>query len=417
MTKRRENTERGIAFNVAMLYIMNISKLIFPLITLPYLTRVLSVETYGVVSYVKATMVYAQLIVDFGFLLSGVKAITENRDDRDKLGKITGNIVFAKLLLAIVSGVFIGIFSIFIPILRENPLFVFLSLIPVILTIFLFDFLFRGIEQMHIITIRYVLMKAITVGLTLIFVKSDRDMMLIPVLDIIGSLAAIALVIIEVRKLGIKLNFSGRLKGAILAVRESALYFISDAATTVFGALNTVIIGIFMSKTDVAYWAVCLQLVNAVKAMYTPVTNGIYPRMIQTKDLRIIKKSLQIFMPLIVIGCVIVLIFSENILTIVGSIKYVGAAQTMRCLVPVLFFCFPAMLFGWPCLGAINKVADTTKTTIAAACVQIVGLSFIAITGNFSLISVALVKSFTEMCLMAFRLRYCYRYRNEFRKG
>ena len=55
-----------------MLYIMNIAKLVFPLITLPYLTRVLSVDCYGVVSYVKATMVYAQLVVDFGFMLSAV---------------------------------------------------------------------------------------------------------------------------------------------------------------------------------------------------------------------------------------------------------------------------------------------------------------------------------------------------------
>ena len=89
MKKNLPRKGKGIAFNVSMLYIMNIAKLVFPLITLPYLTRVLSVDCYGVVSYVKATMVYAQLVVDFGFMLSGVKAITEAREDRELVGRIT----------------------------------------------------------------------------------------------------------------------------------------------------------------------------------------------------------------------------------------------------------------------------------------------------------------------------------------
>ena len=64
-----------------MLYIMSIAKLLFPLITLPYLTRILTEETYGFVSYVKSCMVYIQLIVDFGFILSSVKDIVKANGD------------------------------------------------------------------------------------------------------------------------------------------------------------------------------------------------------------------------------------------------------------------------------------------------------------------------------------------------
>lgn len=101
--KKSTSKGKSLAFNVSMLYIMNIAKLVFPLITLPYLTRVLSVDCYGVVSYVKATMVYAQLVVDFGFMLSGVKAITEAREDRELVGRITGNVILAKVMLSIAS--------------------------------------------------------------------------------------------------------------------------------------------------------------------------------------------------------------------------------------------------------------------------------------------------------------------------
>ena len=59
--------------NTIALYAMNIVKLIFPFLTLPYLTRVLSTSGYGVVTYVKAVIVYAQLFIDFGFMLSATK--------------------------------------------------------------------------------------------------------------------------------------------------------------------------------------------------------------------------------------------------------------------------------------------------------------------------------------------------------
>ena len=405
---------KGIAFNVSMLYIMNIAKLVFPLITLPYLTRVLSVDSYGVVSYVKAMMVYAQLIVGFGFMLSGVKKIAEVREDLDAVSRETGNIVLARGILSLVSFAAIMVAAQFIPILHENMLYTFLAFIPIALAPLLVDFMFRGLEQMQIITIRYVLMKSISVGLTLVLVKSDADILWIPILDILSSLVAIVLVMYEVRKLGIRLDFSEGLKGAWTSLKISSIYFVSEAATTVFGALNTILVGIFMTKADVAYWAVCLQLVSAVRAMYTPITNGIYPQMIKTKDFGLIKKSLKYFMPLVTLGCLIVLFGAKYILVIAGSAKYAAAAPTMRCLVPTLFFAYPALLLGWPTLGAINKVADTTKTTISAAVVQIAGLVILGLSGHFTITLVALLKSMTEVCLMSFRLRYVIKYRGEF---
>lgn len=414
--KQTDKKRQGVAFNVSMLYIMNIAKLVFPLITLPYLTRVLSVDCYGVVSYVKATMVYAQLVVDFGFMLSGVKAITQIRDDAERVGIMAGNIVMAKGMLSAASFVIIVVAAMFIEILRENMLYTILAFVPIALSTFLLEFLFRGLELMHIIAVRYVTMKTISVGLTLVLVKGNDDILWIPILDILSSVVAIVLTLVEVRRLGIRLSFVESFKGSLAALKTSSIYFASEAATTVFGALNTVLVGIFMDRADVAYWAVCLQLVSAVRAMYTPINNGIYPQMIKKKDLSLIKKVVKLFLPIVIVGCIIVLVFAEYILVIAGSAKYAAAAPVMRCLVPVLLFSFPAMLFGWPVLGAIDKAKETTKTTIAAAVVQIAGLIILGVTDNFTIMMVALMKSFTEMCLMSFRLRYCWKFRGEFAK-
>lgn len=64
-----------------------------------------------------------------------------------------------------------------------------------------------------------------------------------------------------------------------------------------------------------------------------------------------------------------------------------AAATVFRYLIPVLIFSFPAMLLGWPTLGAINKEQQVTKTTVWTAVFQIAGLAMLAVTGHFNLIS------------------------------
>ena len=149
-------------FNTVMLYLLTAAKTIFPLITLPYLARVLSVSCYGVVSYVKAVVGYAQIITDFGFMYSAVKDIVVAKNNTEKISEIIGDTVISKLILSISAFVVIMLLSCKIQILKDNWLYLCLSLCVPILSSFLMDFLFRGIEKMHIITIIFVLMKTIS---------------------------------------------------------------------------------------------------------------------------------------------------------------------------------------------------------------------------------------------------------------
>ena len=190
-----------------MLYGMSIAKIVFPLLTLPYLTRVLSVESYGVVSYVKAVMQYMQLVVDFGFMLSGTKDIVNAKNDHEKLEKEVGDILLARVLLAAAAFVaLLGMIAV-IPLLRANIGYTLLAFVTVFLSVFLFDYFFRGIEKMQVISLRFVAMRGIATALTFIFVHSDKDILFVPLLDAVGSLVAVILVFVELKKENIKIHF------------------------------------------------------------------------------------------------------------------------------------------------------------------------------------------------------------------
>jgi PST family polysaccharide transporter len=136
-----------LVINTAMLYIMNIAKLVFPFLTLPYLTRVLSVEGYAMVSYVKSVMQYMQLTVDFGFMLSATTAIVAACGDRKKIGSIVSHTILAKLLLCAAALAVLAGMTASIDLLRQNGMYVFLSFVTVALSAFLVDYLFRGLAD------------------------------------------------------------------------------------------------------------------------------------------------------------------------------------------------------------------------------------------------------------------------------
>ena len=102
------------------------------------------------------------------------------------------------------------------------------------------------------------------------------------------------------------------------------------------------------------------------------------------------------------------------VLQIVGGEQYVAATSLFRALVPVLIFSFPGIVLGWPTLGALDKAAQVTKTTILSAVVQVASLLLLIATGHFTVMWIAIFRCVTEFVLMASRGCYCWKYRSEF---
>ncbi|MBL4932593.1 oligosaccharide flippase family protein [Clostridium paridis] len=393
--------------NTIALYLMSIVKLVFPLLTLPYLTRTLSTDMYGIVTYVRALIVYVQLVIDFGFLLSATKEIVFVAADKEKVGRITGDTLAEKGILAIYATLFFIIISMFIPILNQNKLFSSLYLLSALVTIFLFDFMFRGLEKMHLIAIPYIVAKSITTFLTFVMIHGDGDLLLIPTLEIVGNIVAVIISFYFVRKLEIKISFSS-FREWLKDLRESFVYFISNFATTVFGALTTVVAGFYLSMSNIAFWGICMQILSAAKALYNPITNSLYPHMLREKDINIIKKINIIMIIPMLIGSAIVFFASETVMQVIGGDKYISAGNVLRILLPAFIFSFYSMLYGWPVLGAIGKVKETTTTTIIASVVQVCGLGILILSSNLNLYGLAISCSLSEITLFVIRyFVYC----------
>lgn len=413
MKLKRIKFNSKVVENTTMLYLYTFAKIIFPLITLRYLTRVLSLNTYGMVSFVKAYMIYIQLFVDFGFILSSVKEIVRANKNNELIGLIVGQTIVAKIILSCIS-IVVTFFLIFmIDTLQDNILFTFLSLLVIVVSSFLLDFLFRGIEEMKIFTFSFILMKAISTLLIILLVKKDSHVLLIPVFDLLSSLVAILYTWTKIKELNILIRFES-LKKSIFMIKESLTYFLSNVATTAFGAFNTLLIGMVMSNDQVALWSVALYVISAINTLYSPIVNGIYPNMIRTKSIQFIKKTLLIFMPIVIIGSVLLFLLSDFVIFVMAGEQYAQASLILKLLIPVLVFSFPSMILGWPTLGVIGKEKEVMFTTVITAIVQVSGLLLIVYIREISLIQVAFFRSITELLMLLLRWGYVHRYKIHF---
>lgn len=396
--------------NTFWLAIFQLAKMVFPFLILPILTRRLSVETYGSLTFIKTVMNFLQIFLDFGFMLSATKEIAKIKNDTNKIQQIMADTLLARLLLGGIGFLLIVILSFFFPILGNNFLFTITSYLTVFLSIFLFDFLFRGLEIIHVMTIRFIVMKTISFLLTIFFVRQDHQIILIPLFDILSSVIAIILVAFELQKRNFRL-IRPKLKSSIYSLKISLIYFLSDVSATAFNAISTIIIGLVFSSTEVALFGVSIQIIGAIQALLGQLSSGIYPIMVRQKSRKFIQQIFQKTIPLVLLFTGLIIVLLPLALQILAGDKYAAAHPIIQILAITIFFSFINTLLGWPTLGVINQQNKVTLSTIISTVFNLISLILLYLSSNLNLYSVAITRVITEIILFCIRLYYYKKYR------
>lgn len=394
------------------------AKYIFPYLTLPYLTRVLEPDAYAVRAYILAAMTFMQVFLDYGFNSYGTKVVAESINDEGLIHRVTSSIALLRIMLAVVGAIALLPVTSSIPIMGANPCYVAIAYLGVCFKAMLPDFIFQGKEDMGIITKRFVVSQAVATFLIFATVRAPSDLLWVPVIEALASFIALAWSWANALTVqGIRLVRPVTKELAYL-FRQASIFFLSGASTTVFTALTTLMIGVFIvDQVEIAYWSVAMTAVNAIQSLYTPITNSLYPHMVKCKDFALVKKLLIVGMPVVFVGSVLFALLSNEVMWVLGGEQYLAGSYVISLVSPVLLFSFPAMLLGFPVLAAIGHVRELTTSSAISAFFHIAGLFVLVFTGQFSIACVAVLRVCTEMLLLiirggfAIRCRYLLRRR------
>lgn len=400
---------RNFYLNIVWQYVLQAVKYLFPLLTLPYLTRVLEPEGYAIYAYIISFMSFVQTFIDFGFNLSGTKDVAK-ASDQNELSEILGSVTQARLFLSVLAGIACLLLGAGIPLIRDNALYAILAYVAVCGRALAPDFLFQGKERMSPITLRYFLSKGLSTVLTFVVVRKPGDLIWVPVLDIIASTIALLWSLASAKRLfGAKLQLVPYAR-VVKDLRTSAYYCLSNMSSIVFSGFTTLLIGIvIVDQEQISYWSLAFTAISAVQSLYNPIINSLYPHMLSQGDYRFAKQLALISIPFVAGGTLLFVALSDLIVMLLGGELYLPGAYVLRLLSPVLLFSFYGMLFGWPVLGSLGKVKELTTTTVLSALTNIVLLLLLSIAGHASIGSFAIVRSFTELLMCVLRTTACQR--------
>ncbi len=395
--------EKTLAKNTFWLYVMQISSYVFPFFTFPYLTRVLGPSNYGIVVFANAAMTYFQMLLEFGFILSATSEISLNRDDSEKVRKITFSVLLAKFVLAILGALILVICLLFVEKFRENSLYFILSYFGTFLTIFLPDFLFRGIEKMSILTYRVLLSKLVYTICIFAFIHKNADFIFVPIATILSNIAAIILTWIEIIKKLKIYPVKVKISEIFNELKNSSVFFLSRIAVSMYQTLNTVLLGFRFPSAELANYGAANNLVSAGRSLLSPISDSIYPYMVRNKNFRLVKKLILVLEPLIIAGCVLLYFIAPWFIRVFCGKGYENAVPIFRAMLPLIVISLPTYLFGYPLMGALGIIKIANLSVIIGSVFHVTGLFALYFAGFLSFVPVALLTFATEIVVFAIR--------------
>lgn len=362
-----------------------------PLINLPYLSRVLGVEKFGLVFFAFAFMQYFIILTDYGFGLSATREIAVNRHNQNNLSNIFNSINTLKWILLGVSFIIFMILITFVPKLHENWLVFLLSFFMVVGNAIYPVWFFQGMERMKYITFLNILSKVIFVGLIFIFVKQESDYIIVPLFNSLGFIVSGLIgFIFAVKNFNLKLYIPSR-KSILKQFKYSTEFFLSRVSVSIMSNTNSVCLGFVQSNYTVGLYVAAEKISQAIDGIQSPLTQALYPFIARNKDVKLFKKLFYLIIFLYLIIGIIVFIFAKEIITIFYGAQMVNAYKILRIFVVAFVLNAPVVLLGYPFLGALGYTKETNQSVIISSIIQILGLTLLFLTNKMTIYNIALM--------------------------
>ena len=339
---------KSIRYNFIMNFILTVSNFIFPLLTFPYVSRVLQVEANGTVAYVSSIVSYFMMIASLGIPTYGIRAAAKVRDDKRKLSTIVQELLIINVIL-----VFLVLIAYFIMLFTLPSMYVYKELfyinaIGILLNVIGVGWFFQAIEQYDYITLRSIFFRLLSLAMIFLLIHSPEDYIMYAGVSVFASVGSN---ILNFKRLFKYISFK---KTEIYHfkphIKPILILFAQTLVVSIYTNLDTVMLGSMKGTYDVGLYTAATKLKGILLSVVTSLGNVLLPRMSyyannQMKDrfLEIMTKALNFTLFLsLPLSVFFISVSKESILLLAGE-GYLGAVIGMQFL---MFAVIPNALTG-----------------------------------------------------------------------
>ena len=401
---KSKSDKRVLIENTISIAITQILTYVMPLISLPYLSRVLGVEKFGLVFWAQACIQYFMLITEYGFNWSASREISIAKNDQNKISEIFNSVMGVKFILICICFIILSILIFFVPKFHKEWILFYLTFFMVIGNAIYPVWYFQGIEQMKYITFLKIVSQSIFLILIFVFIKNPENYLYVALLNSLGfMIAGIISVISAQKRFGLKLYIP-----TWIAVKKefknSFEYFTANIANTIYTNTNSFILGIVASPLLVGYYVAAEKIFWAIHMLTSPIATAIYPQISKNKNIKLYKK---IFYPTIFamfLISVFVYILSKQIILIFYGNEMLEAYKILRIFCITVLFSSISGLIGYPLLGAMGYSKVVNRSLPVAALVHIIMLSTLYFFNILDVLSIAYLTILPYTIMLVIRI-------------
>lgn len=322
--------------NFAWLSVLQIAGYIFPLISIPYLAKVIGVDGFGKIAFASAVIIWIQTITDWGFNFTATRDVAKNKNDKLMVSEIFSNVLWSRILLMIISFVVLSILIVLIPLFKDNYLVIFASFLMIPGHICFPDWFFQAVEKMKYITILNLLFKLLFTLSIFLVVKEKDDYLWQPILISLGYVVCgmISMYIILVRW-KIELNRFSFAK-VMKTIRSSTDVFINNLTPNLYNSFSVMLLGFCGGSQANGLLDGGNKFVNIATQFQTTLSRTFFPYISRKEDK--IGLFARINNICSILLCVILFVFAPTIIHLMLSEEFEGSIVILRLLAISLIF-------------------------------------------------------------------------------
>ena len=369
--------QKSLKLNFIMNSILTMSQFIFPLITFPYVSRILLPIGMGKVSFATSLISYFSMFAQLGIPTYGIRACAKVRDNREELTRTVQELLAINIVMDIISYGILFFALILIPRLREDrTLYVVISA-TIFLTSIGMEWFYKALEQYAYITIRSIIFKVVALIAMFLLIHKQEDYIIYGGISILASSASNIFNFINIRRY-IDLKPVGRYN-FFQHLKPILIFFAMSCATTIYTNLDTVMLGFMTTDTDVGYYNAAVKIKTILVSVVTSLGAVLLPRASYNIEhgqvesfWRIGKKAISFVFLVASPLTIYFILFAKEGIYFLSGLAYTGSIIPMQLIMPTLLLIGLSNILGLQILVPLGKEKIVLYSEIAGAIVDII---------------------------------------------
>ncbi len=328
MIKIEKYFKSKVLENSLWLMVLQVFNTIIPMVTIPYVTRILGASGYGTFSLALNWILYFQVLVEYGFGFWGARKVAMSEDDNE-LQHTYSRIITARLFLLIVSFALMNIIYFFSGMQKEHYFCMVILFLMVIGVAFQLTWLFQGKQDMKFIALVNAISRGISVLLVFILVRKENQVYLYCFLySCTYIFSSIIGLYVAYKKYSLKVKLAD-IKTSIVVIKEAWPLFISQAMSKILSGFGVTVLGVVASSSIIGIYSAIYKIPYAVTLFFSPISQALYPHISikygkSTKEGKEETRKIAFFLiPIFIILAGILIVFRYFVIDILFGAEYV----------------------------------------------------------------------------------------------